>query len=148
MLIVLAGAPVAAPPEAGLGEEAVAEVAAGDLVGEGLRAVAVYYGGGGLHVAGAVRAVLVVGIVERVDVDGQSAGMLRQRLTAGDGAVAEGRRVVVAHLRLVIGTVDVVPSFPGRACRACMPQIKRAASIHSRMVVYRFWKKSVCKGTK
>ena len=49
MLIVLAVGPVAAPLEAGLGEELEAEVVVGDLVGEVPRTVAVGFTGGGLY---------------------------------------------------------------------------------------------------
>ena len=112
MLEVLARCPVAAPLEASLGEEAEAEVVVVYLVGEVPRAIAVCLGSSGLDVTGAVGTVLVVGVVERVDVDGQSAGVLRELGGAGDGAVAEGRRVVVAHLRLIVCIIHVGQQHP------------------------------------
>ena len=49
MLVVLAGGSVAAPLEAGGGEELEAEVVVGDFVGEVPRAVAVGLASGGLY---------------------------------------------------------------------------------------------------
>ena len=91
VLIVLARRPVATPLEASLDEEFVAEVVVVYPVGEVPVTVAIVRGCGGLHVACAVFAVFVVGIVEGVDVDRQSTGMLRQLGGAADGAVAEAR---------------------------------------------------------
>jgi len=91
MLEVLARSPVAAPLETSLGEEAEAEIIVVDLVREVPRAVAVVCGGGGLDEARAVVAILVIGIVEGVDVDGQPPGMFRQLGAARDGTVAEAR---------------------------------------------------------
>ena len=91
VLEVLARSPVAAPLEAGLGEEAEAEIIVVDLVREVPRAVAVVCGGGGLDEARAVVAILVIGIVEGVDVDGQPPGMFRQLGAARDDTVAEAR---------------------------------------------------------
>ena len=48
MLVILAGGPVTAPVEAGLGEEAEAEVVMVYLVGEVPIAIAIGLGGGGL----------------------------------------------------------------------------------------------------
>ena len=112
MLKVLARSPVAAPLEAGLGEEAEAEVVVVYLVGEVPRAVAVFLSRGGLDEARAVVAILVIGIVEGVDVDGQPPGMFRQLGAARDGAVAEGRRVVVAHLRLIVCIIHIGQEHP------------------------------------
>ena len=77
MLVVLAGGPVATPLEACLGEKLEAEVIVGDLVGEVPRAVAVGLASGGLDEQCAVVEGLDVGVVERVDVDGQSTGVFR-----------------------------------------------------------------------
>ena len=76
MLVILAGGPVTAPVEAGLGEEAEAEVVMVYLVGEVPIAIAIGLGGGGLDEERAIVAYLIIRIIERVDVDGQSAGML------------------------------------------------------------------------
>ena len=89
MLVVLAGGPVTAPLETGLGEELEAEVVVGDLVGEVPRAVAVRFAGGGLDEQRTVVEGLDVGVVERVDIDGQSTGMLREVVGGSDVAVAE-----------------------------------------------------------
>ena len=76
MLVILAGGPVTAPVEAGLGEEAEAEVVMVYLVGEVPIAITIGLGGGGLDEERAIVAYLIIRIIERVDVDGQSAGML------------------------------------------------------------------------
>ena len=112
MLIVLAGGPVTAPFETSLGEELEAEVLVGDLVGEVPRAVAVGFACGGLDEECAVSKGLDVGVVERVDVDRQSTGMLREGGGGSDVAVTEARRVVVAHLGLVVGIVDIGQQHP------------------------------------
>lgn len=59
------------------------------LVGKSLGAVAVLGGSSGLDKARAVSAVLVIGIVQRVDVNSQPAGVFGQFGAAGDSAVAE-----------------------------------------------------------
>lgn len=61
------------------------------LVGEGLGAVAVLGRSSGLDKARAVSAVLVIGIVQRVDIYSQPAGVFGQFSAAGDSAVAETR---------------------------------------------------------
>ena len=78
-----------------------------NLVGEVPRAVAIVGGGGGLDEARAVVAAFIIRIVEGVDVDGQSPGMFRQLAAACYGTIAERRRVVVAHLGLVVGIIDI-----------------------------------------
>ena len=72
MLVVLAGGPVTAPVEAGLGEEAEAEVVVVYLVGEIPVTVAIGLGGGGLDEERAIVAYLIIRIIERVDVDGRT----------------------------------------------------------------------------
>ncbi len=76
MLVVLAGCPCAAPLEACLGEELIAEVRLVNLVRESPVALAELGGCCRLHVAGSVSPVLIVGVVESVDVYGKSASML------------------------------------------------------------------------
>ncbi|KWW26725.1 MAG: hypothetical protein AUK64_2457, partial [bacterium P201] len=100
---------VQSPPHS---KEAEAEVVVVYLVGEVPRAVAICLGSSRLDEAGAVGAVLVIGVVERVDVDGQSAGVLREFCGAGDSAVAERRRVVVAHLRLIVCIIHIGQEHP------------------------------------
>ena len=107
MLEVLARCPVAAPLKACLGEEAEAEVVVVYLVGKVPRAVTIGLGGGGLNKTGAVGTILVIGVVERVDVNSQPTGMFRQFGAARNGTVAEARRIVVAHLGLVIRIIDI-----------------------------------------
>jgi hypothetical protein len=89
VLEVLARRPVASPLESFLDEELVAEVVVVYLVGEAFGAVAILHGCGGLHIASAVFAVFVVGVVEGVDVDSQSACVLREFAGAADGTIAE-----------------------------------------------------------
>ena len=76
MLVVLAGCPCAAPLEACLSEELIAEVRLVNLVRESPVAFAEFGCRGWLHVAGAVSPVLIVGVVESVDVYGKPAGVL------------------------------------------------------------------------
>ena len=89
MLKVLARSPVAAPLEAGLGEEAEAEVVVVYLVGEVPRAVAIFLSRGGLDEARAIVKISIIRIVKGVDVDGQPPGMFRQFGTACDGTIAK-----------------------------------------------------------
>ena len=63
MLEVLARSPVAAPLEAGLGEEAEAEVVMVYLVGEVPIAIAIGLGGGGLYKECAILAYLIIWVV-------------------------------------------------------------------------------------
>lgn len=107
MLVVLAGAPGTAPGEVVAGEEAVAEVVAGDLVGEGAGAVGVGTAGRGVDDEGAVAATEAMGVVEGIDIDSEAEGVLGEPLAAGNGAVAEAGAVVGAHLAFVVGIEDV-----------------------------------------
>ena len=107
MLVVLTCSPVTAPFEASLGEKFEAEVVVVYLVGEVPVAVTKDLSRGGLDEERAIITHLIVRVVERVDVNGQSTGMLRQISAACDGTVAEARRVVVAHLCLVISIIDI-----------------------------------------
>ena len=88
-------------------EEAVAEVGAVDFIRERARAVAIWGGGGGLYLHAAAGITAVVGIVEGVDVDGQSQCVLRYSGRGGYGAVAEAGGVVGPHAALVVGIVVV-----------------------------------------
>ena len=107
MLVVLEGAPGAAPGEAVLEEEPVAEVAGFYLISERARAVGIGLAVGGLYVLGAVLTVAHVGIIAGVDVDGEATGVIGELLRVGHVAVAEAAGVVVAHLSLVVGIVVV-----------------------------------------
>ena len=112
MLEVLARSPVTTPLEACLSKETEAEVFVINLIGEVPRAVAIWLASGGLDDPRTVIKVPIVGIVKRIDINGQSTGMLRQFGRAGDDAEAEARRVVVAHLRLVVGIIDIRQHHP------------------------------------
>ena len=78
MLVVLEGVPGAAPLETVLDEKPVAEVTFRNLVLERFGTVLLGSPRGRLDEQGAVLLAAYAGIVERVDVDGQSTGMLRQ----------------------------------------------------------------------
>ena len=89
MLIVFARCPCSAPFKSCFGEESVAEVLLVDFVGEVPCAVAKMGGGGRLHESCSVGAVFVVGVIESVDVDGQSACVFREFCASGYCAIAE-----------------------------------------------------------
>ena len=89
MLVVLAVSPVTTPLEAGLGKETKAEILMVYLVGEVPVSIAVFLTRSGLNEELTVGEGLDVGVVERVDVDGQSAGMLREISGSSDVTVAE-----------------------------------------------------------
>ena len=112
MLVVLTRSPVTAPLEACLSKETEAEVFVVNLIGEVPRAVAICLGSGGLDEPRTVIKIPIIGVVKRIDINGQSTGMLRQLGRAGYGAVAEARRVVVAHLCLVVGIIDIRQQHP------------------------------------
>ena len=76
MLIVLAVGPVASPFESFRLEESVAEVALLYLVVELLSAVEVGLAGGRLYHFRSVSQLFMVGVVERVDVDGCALAVL------------------------------------------------------------------------
>ena len=79
MLVVFHGAPGAAPDEAVLDEELVAEIIGGDLVTEVLLAIDIRQARGGLDDAMTVFLTITdVRVVEGIDIDGQAVGMLRQ----------------------------------------------------------------------
>ena len=112
VLIIFPCFPIAAPIEAGLGKEFEAEVVVVNLVGEVPRAVTVGLASGRLDKERAVAERLDVGVVERVDVDGQSTGMLREIVGGSNVAIAEARGIVVAHLRLVVSIIDIGQQHP------------------------------------
>ena len=107
VLIVLAVAPRSAPREAVLDEQTVEEIALLYLIGELTGAVGVGLRVGWHHLSGPVLARPDVGIVARIDVDGQSLGVLGKLGRAGNGPEIEAAGVVVAHGELVVGTVVV-----------------------------------------
>ena len=76
MLIVLTRSPVTAPLETCLSKETEAEVFVINLIGKVPRTVAIWLASGGLDEERAVIECFDVGVVEGVDIDGQSTGML------------------------------------------------------------------------
>lgn len=78
VLVVLTRGPVATPLEACFGEQFEAEILVVNLIREVPRAVAVRRTGSGLDKHCDVIKSLDVGIVKRIDVNGQAAGMLRE----------------------------------------------------------------------
>ena len=108
MLVVLHGAPGAAPSEAMFDEELVAEIIGGDLVTEVFLAIDIRQARGGLDDAMTVFLTITdVRVVEGIDVDGQAVGMLRQVLGVGHDTIVEAAGVVGAHLALVVAIVVV-----------------------------------------
>lgn len=69
MLVVLAVGPVASPDKPVLLEKAIAQIAFHNLIGEVLLAVEIAGAGGGLDDLCAIGQDLVIGVVERVDID-------------------------------------------------------------------------------
>lgn len=84
-----------------LNEEPIAEIVFLQLVGRGDAAVGPSARRRRLDDGVAV-ALTHAGVVEGIDVDGQTLGMLRQLLRSGNGAKAEARRVVGSHGALVV----------------------------------------------
>ena len=72
VLVVLEATPVAAPFEAMLNKQAITKVAFLYLIAELFLAIYVWPASSGLYHRGTVFALLDIGIVQRVDVDGQS----------------------------------------------------------------------------
>ena len=105
MLVVLQRAPRPTPTEAVLSEQTVAEVLPGNLVLELLVAVHIGLACRRLDEQCAILLTLHAGVVERIDVDGQTLGMLRQFRAAFHRAIAVARRVVGLHRTLVIVAV-------------------------------------------
>lgn len=102
MLIVLDGIPVATPFEPVLHEQTVAEVALRDLVLELLLAVDIGFTRSGLDKDGTVLLPAYTRVVERIDIDGKTTGMIRELGTAFHHPVAVARGVVGTHRSLII----------------------------------------------
>ena len=105
VLVVFHGAPGAAPDEAVFDEQAVAEVAFIDLVAELLAAVGIGLAVGGFYDPAAILRMADIGIVERIDVDGEAAGVIGELLRTRDDTITEAAGVVVAHLTLIVGII-------------------------------------------
>ena len=108
MLVVFDSAPGAAPAEAVLDEEAVAGVGSVDE-GNGKLAAGGAVGGVGLGIGWFHLAVVEVdvGVVEGIDVDGESLGVLGELGGARDDAEVEAGGVVGCHAALVVAVVVV-----------------------------------------
>lgn len=89
MLVILAVLPVASPSESLRLEEAVAEVALLNHINMMLAAVEVGAASGWLHHFLAVFQPFVIGVIERVDVDGKSLAMLRYGMGMRDETEVE-----------------------------------------------------------
>ena len=105
MLVVLERVPRASPLEAVLGEEAIAEVALGNLILERLAAIDVWTCSRGLDEQGTVLLSFDAGVVERVDVNSQAQRMVRELVAALNRTIAIARGVVGLHGALVVVVV-------------------------------------------
>ena len=105
VLVVFHGAPGATPGEAMFDEQAVTEVAFFDLVAVLFATVGIRLGVGRFDDLTAVLTIADIGIVERVDVDGKTTGVIGKFLRTGDGAITETTGVVIAHLSLIVGII-------------------------------------------
>ena len=105
VLVVFQRAPCPTPTESMLDEQAVAEILRRNLVLERFRTVDIGFARRWLNEQRAVLLTLHAGVVERIDVDGQTLGMLRQFRAAFHRAITVARRVVGLHRTLVIVAV-------------------------------------------
>ena len=105
MLVVLERVPRTSPLEAVLGEEAIAEVALGNLILERLAAIDVWTCSRGLDEQGTVLLSFDAGVVERVDVNSQAQRMVRELVAALNRTIAIARGVVGLHGALVVVVV-------------------------------------------
>lgn len=112
VLIVLERAPRTAPRKAVLDEQPVAQIALVDHVSLPAVAADVFPRRGRLYRGGAVGQLPDAGVIERVDVDSQSLGVLREFLGAGNGAVVEAAGVVGPHRAFVVGIIVVNQPHP------------------------------------
>ena len=106
VLVVLQGVPVASPSESVLHKQAVAEVAALQLVGRCLATIGIACAGSRLY-DGHAAFLPDAGIVERVDVYGHSQGVLGQPFAARHLAEAEAGGVVGRHRALVVSIIVI-----------------------------------------
>ena len=105
MLVVFQRAPRPTPAESTLRKQSVAEVLTGYLVFELLATVHIGLARRRLDEQRTVLFALHAGVVERIDVDGQTLGMLRQFRAAFHRAITVARRVVGLHRTLVVVVV-------------------------------------------
>ena len=102
MLVVFLGIPVTSPTETMLYEETIRKVASSYFIGEQGPAIDIRLSRRRLHLERAVLLARDAGIVERIDVDGHSAGMLRQLVATCYLSIAVARRVVGLHGAFVV----------------------------------------------
>ena len=118
MLIVFTGVPVAAPGKAMLLKQAVTQILFVDFIGERLTPIRIVFSGFGRYMDGLILIVGNIGIVQGVDINGQSIGMSGQAGGARHHPVIEAGAVVVGHGQIVVPTVSVDKPEIGRAsCR-------------------------------
>ena len=96
MLVILGIFPVAAPAETFGAEEAVAEVVAANHVGMLARAVGIWCAALWIDESAAV-SLADIRIVERVDVNRQSIGMIRQFTSIRDMTKIKRTAIVIFH---------------------------------------------------
>lgn len=102
MLVILHGLPVTAPLETMLDEEAIAEVALRNLIGEVLAAVDIGLTRSRLDEQRTVLLTTHTGVIKRIDIDGESTGMVREFRAALHYPITVARRVVGTHRCLVV----------------------------------------------
>lgn len=106
VLVVFAVFPAAAPFEAVLGKGDTGKILFIDLHGE--VTAAVYIGGAGSWLDQEVTVyVFHVGVIERIDVDGNAHAVLGDFRGMGDEAEVEGGAVVVGHGSFIVGVVVI-----------------------------------------
>lgn len=107
MLVVFQRTPTASPRKSVLRKQAVGKVVTVNLVFELFASVGILAAFLGIDNCLSVGAVLYVGVVKRVDVNGFAQTVLRQFFRTCYSSVVEARRVVVIHRCHVIGIVVV-----------------------------------------
>ena len=112
MLVILAVFPVASPSKTFCLEEAVAEVAFFNHVNMMLAAVEIGACRGWLHHILAVFQPFVIGVIERVDVDGKAFAVLRYGMGMRDETEVETGGVVGSHRSFVVCIPIVDESHP------------------------------------
>ena len=97
MLVVFHVVPVAAPGKAVLFKKAVTQVIFIDFIGECFAAIRIFFSGGGGHIDTVVPVLSDIGIVQRIDVNGQPVGMPGETGGAGHHPIVKTGGVVVLH---------------------------------------------------
>ena len=107
MLVVFQRTPATSPRKSVLCKQAVGKVVAINLVFELFASIGILAAFLGVDNCLSVRAVLYVGVVKRVDVNGFAQTVLRQFFRTCYSSVVEARRVVMIHRCHVVGIVVV-----------------------------------------